>query len=51
MAADEYLKQQRGEQIESELNQVYAGETDATAEKRLLEELKTKFSRTIKDAW
>ena len=51
MATDECLNRQRGEQIERKLNQIYAGEKEAAREKRLLQGLKTKFSRTIKDAW
>jgi metal-responsive CopG/Arc/MetJ family transcriptional regulator len=50
IAADDFLKRQRGEEMLRRLNEVYSGALEP-AEKRLLKGLKTKFSRTVTETW
>jgi metal-responsive CopG/Arc/MetJ family transcriptional regulator len=50
IAADDFLKRQRGEEMLRRLNEVYSGALEPS-EKRLLKGFKAKFSRTVKEPW
>jgi metal-responsive CopG/Arc/MetJ family transcriptional regulator len=50
IAADDFLKRRRGEEMLRRLNEVYSGALEP-AEKRLLKGVKAKFSRTVKEPW
>jgi metal-responsive CopG/Arc/MetJ family transcriptional regulator len=50
MAVGEFLRRQRQEQMLLRLNEVYANDTEP-AEKSLLERIKAKTRRTVKDPW
>jgi metal-responsive CopG/Arc/MetJ family transcriptional regulator len=50
IAADDFLKRRRGEEMLRRLNEVYSGALEP-AEKRLLKGFKAKFGRTVKEPW
>jgi metal-responsive CopG/Arc/MetJ family transcriptional regulator len=50
MAVRDFLQRQRQEQMLLRLNEVYANAPEP-AEKRVLEEIKAKMRRTLKDRW
>jgi metal-responsive CopG/Arc/MetJ family transcriptional regulator len=50
LAVGDFLHRQRQEQMLLRLNEVYANSMEP-AEKRLLNKMKTKVQRTVKDRW